>query len=118
MEFDFSDQVVLVTGGSRGIGRVICVQFAKAGARVIVNYRTREEAARAVLESLGGRDHCTIQADLGDPPALASMVDEVVERYGRIDVLINNAGVWSTSRRGGLFAVSRMLRRMERARRG
>ncbi len=91
---EFTGEVVLVTGGSRGIGRAVAEQFAQDGARVAVHYNTDRSAARETLAALPGGPHCTVQADLADPQAAVSLVETVVERMGRLDILINNAGVY------------------------
>lgn len=93
-DMDFTDRVVLVTGGSRGIGRAAARQFADRGARVIVHYRGNAIAARATLESLPGEGHSMEAADLGDATAVRSLAARVLETHGRVDVLVNNAGVW------------------------
>lgn len=85
--------VVLVTGASRGIGRAIAQHLARRGARVAVHFAGREDAARETLASLAGAGHACFQADVADPAACERLVDEVVARFGRLDVLVNNAGV-------------------------
>jgi 3-oxoacyl-[acyl-carrier protein] reductase len=87
---------VLVTGGSRGIGAACCRAFAACGASVWVHYRERGDAAEAVLEEMGAYcgDHHACAADLRRPEAVAGMFAEVAERWGGLDVLVNNAGVW------------------------
>lgn len=94
MKFDFDDKVILVTGGSRGIGRELCRMFAESGGRVAFNYRTNVDAAESVLSSLPGERHMAVQADLEDPDAVQRLAREVAERAGAIDVLINNAGIY------------------------
>ncbi len=91
---DFTDKVVLVTGASRGIGREIARQFAEQGARVVVHYGRNHSAAQETLTALPGSGHMTAQADMADSAALEQMVAEVVAHYGRLDVLINNAGIY------------------------
>jgi NAD(P)-dependent dehydrogenase (short-subunit alcohol dehydrogenase family) len=91
---DFTDKVVLVTGSSRGIGRSIAQLFAARGARVAVHYHTNRAAAEETLASLDGRRHVLVQGDMADPAAVAALVDEVVARAGRIDVLVNNAAIY------------------------
>jgi len=88
----FGGKHILVTGGSRGIGRAVCIAFARRGARVAVNYRANEEAARETLALLPGEGHMLAPADVADADAIERMVASVVERFGRIDVLVNNAG--------------------------
>ena len=90
----FSDKVVLVTGASRGIGREIARQFAERGGRVAIHYKQDADAASTTLDALNGRDHQIFQADLADPSAVQSLVDAVQQRMGKIDILINNAGIY------------------------
>ncbi|MBB5507761.1 SDR family NAD(P)-dependent oxidoreductase [Paraburkholderia atlantica] len=91
---DLNDRVALVTGGSRGIGRAVALSLASAGAAVAVNYRQREsEAAQIVeqIESAGGRA-IAVQADVSVASDVKAMIDEVENRLGVVDVLVNNAG--------------------------
>ena len=93
---DLTDRKVLITGGSRGIGRAAAVLFAKAGADVAVNYnKNRAEAERVVAEVQKlGRDGLAVQGDVASFSAAQRNVEEVMARFGRIDVLVNNAGIW------------------------
>ncbi len=91
---DFNDRAVLVTGASRGIGRAIARQFAARGARVAVHYREGRAAAEETLAALSGGPHLVVQADVADADAVERMVDAVVDDLGRIDVLVNNAGIY------------------------
>jgi 3-oxoacyl-[acyl-carrier protein] reductase len=91
---DFKDQRVLVTGGSRGIGREIALQFAAAGAQVAVHYNTNTDAADATLAALPGVGHIVVQADISDAAAVKGMVDATVAGLGGLDILVNNAGVY------------------------
>jgi NAD(P)-dependent dehydrogenase (short-subunit alcohol dehydrogenase family) len=86
---------VLVTGGSRGIGRVIARSFAERGDRVAVHYGSSPEQAEEVLTGLPGEGHALVQADMADPGAVARMVDDAARALGRLDVLVNNAGVFT-----------------------
>jgi 3-oxoacyl-[acyl-carrier protein] reductase len=86
---------VLVTGGSRGIGRVIARAFAERGDRVAVHYGSSREQAEEVLARLPGEGHGLVQADMADPGAVARMVDDAAGALGRLDVLVNNAGVFT-----------------------
>jgi 3-oxoacyl-[acyl-carrier protein] reductase len=91
---DFQDMVVLVTGGSRGIGRAVAEQFAARGATVVVQFRADRRAAGDTLAALGGDGHLTMQADVADPEQARSLIERVVDQLGRIDVLVNNAGIY------------------------
>jgi 3-oxoacyl-[acyl-carrier protein] reductase len=82
---------VLVTGGSRGIGRATAVAFAARGYRVAIHYATRRDDAQTTLRELTGSGHTCIAGDLGDPAAARRVVDEAVATLGRVDVLVNNA---------------------------
>jgi 3-oxoacyl-[acyl-carrier protein] reductase len=85
---------VLVTGGSRGIGAAVARAFAEQGDRVAVHYGSSADAAREVVGSLAGDGHATVQADLADADAVRRAVDSAAEQLGRLDVLVNNAGVF------------------------
>jgi NAD(P)-dependent dehydrogenase (short-subunit alcohol dehydrogenase family) len=93
---DLAGKVVLVTGASRGIGRSIALAFAQQGAHVLVNSRTPEGASETVeaIVAEGGRAAAAV-ADVGDSEAARAMVANIVEDHGRLDVLVNNAGVGS-----------------------
>jgi 3-oxoacyl-[acyl-carrier protein] reductase len=96
-------QVVLVTGGSRGIGRSVAVAFADPGAFVGINYRREADAAAEALAEVRrrGADGMTLQADVTDLSQVRAMVGTLAARGGGIDVLVNNAGV----NRDGLLAM-------------
>lgn len=91
----FGDQVVLVTGGSRGIGRAAAIRFAAAGAKIAITYRSKQAEAEAFVEdvSRNGGEALALQADFADSAAPAAAVEAVVKRWGRLDVLVNNAGL-------------------------
>jgi 3-oxoacyl-[acyl-carrier protein] reductase len=86
--------VALVTGASRGIGAVIARQMAERGIRIALHYRGNETAAHASLRALSGSGHALIAADLADPSAALPLWESVLQRFGRIDILINNAGLF------------------------
>lgn len=92
---DLRDRVVLVTGGSRGIGAAVAIALAKAGADVAVNYRERAEAANAVCGEITGmgRKSIAAQADASVAAEVSRMVAEIEARLGGIDILVNNAGI-------------------------
>jgi 3-oxoacyl-[acyl-carrier protein] reductase len=88
-------QTAIVTGASRGIGRCVALALAEAGAEVVVNYARSAEAAEAVVAEIlaaGGQAYA-LKADVAEEDAVEAMVKSVLERSGRIDVLINNAGI-------------------------
>jgi 3-oxoacyl-[acyl-carrier protein] reductase len=90
-----SGQVALVTGASRGIGRAIAESLALAGATVVVNYARSPEAAEGLVATItaAGGQAWSHQADVADEPAVEAMVKAVLEKEGRLDVLVNNAGI-------------------------
>ncbi|MCB9595984.1 MAG: SDR family oxidoreductase [Sandaracinaceae bacterium] len=87
-------RVALVTGASRGIGAAIARRLAGHGAQVAVHHRRGAEDARAVLATLEGEGHFLVAGDLGDPESARGVVEATVDHYGRLDVLVNNAGVF------------------------
>ena len=91
---DFNEKVVLVTGASSGIGAAVADGFARHGAVVVVHYNRNRDGAEKVVAGIAeaGGSARAVQADLSDPGAAAGLVDDVVERHGRLDVLVNNAG--------------------------
>jgi len=91
---DFTGKRVLVTGGSRGIGRAIAAAFAEHGARVAISYRSSRAAAEETLSGLPGGPHIVVRADVTDPAAVERMVGAVVTGLGGLDIVVNNAGIW------------------------
>jgi NAD(P)-dependent dehydrogenase (short-subunit alcohol dehydrogenase family) len=96
--------VALVTGGSRGIGRGICVELARHGYAVAVNYAGNEAAAQETQALLAGVDSMLCRADVAAAADRERLVDAVLARWGRIDVLVNNAGITSIGRKDILEA--------------
>lgn len=88
-----SGKVAIITGGSKGIGRSAAERLAKEGATVVINYSSDSQAADEVINILGADRSLAIQADAGSIEGVANIVDETVKKFGRIDILIANAGV-------------------------
>ena len=90
---DLSQKVALVTGGSRGIGRATALRLAEAGADVIVNYVSSQSAAKEVADRIAamGRRAATVKADVSEPEDIASMLEFVGEKFGKLDILVSNA---------------------------
>lgn len=86
-------QVAWVTGGGGGIGSAICRRLAAAGARVVINYRRDASKAERVIGSLAGDGHFAVQASVTVSSELERVVAEIDRRFGRIDLLVNNAGI-------------------------
>ena len=93
-----NEKIILVTGASRGIGATIARQLAQAGAKVIVNYAGGKEPAEELVNEIkgGGGDAIAIQADVSQPGQVKNLFDAAIAHYGRIDVLVNNAGIMIT----------------------
>src|SRR5436190_9773725 len=89
------DQVALVPGGSRGIGRGIVKAFAAEGAKVAFVYRGSQAAADSLVQEVTGAGGIVLalQADVADAAAAQKCVDTVLEKWGRLDILVNNAGI-------------------------
>ncbi|WP_252393341.1 3-oxoacyl-[acyl-carrier-protein] reductase [Brockia lithotrophica] len=90
-----AERVALVTGASRGIGRAIALELARGGARVLVVYRGRRDAAEAVVEAIRGlgSEALAEQGDVSRPEEADRLVSLALERFGRLDILVNNAGI-------------------------
>jgi 3-oxoacyl-[acyl-carrier protein] reductase len=88
-------QVAIVTGASRGIGAAIAQRLAKDGYSVVINYAGRAPEAQAVVKAIeaGGGRAIAVQADVADSAAVKAMFDEAIKAFGRVDVLVNNAGI-------------------------
>ena len=89
------DKIAIVTGGGRGMGAAYCVAMAREGAKVIVNYVGNAKAAEAVVNQIRkeGGEALAFQADVGKKADVQKMVDFTVQKYGRLDVLVSNAGL-------------------------
>ena len=135
--FRIDGRIALVTGGSRGIGRACCQALAAQGATVVVNYVKGEAAARDVADAIvstGGTADVS-GFDVADSSAVATAVEAIVKRHGRIDILIANAGVsidglllrlkdddfdrlWTTNVRGAVACARASVKSMMRGRWG
>jgi 3-oxoacyl-[acyl-carrier protein] reductase len=91
---DFKSKVVLVTGASGGIGRAIAQSFAQHGAKVAVHYHRDVSAAEKTTEGLPGGPHGLFCSDVSDPSEAQSLIEDVLKKFGRLDVLVNNAGTY------------------------
>ncbi|MEV7226816.1 SDR family oxidoreductase [Polymorphospora sp. NPDC051019] len=96
-------RAVLVTGASRGIGRAVATLFAQHGDRVAVHHRDSADLAGELVTSLPGAGHIVVRADLADPEQVRAAVDGAAEQLGGLDVLVNNAGVYTPH---GIFDTS------------
>ncbi|WP_136066158.1 SDR family oxidoreductase [Modicisalibacter radicis] len=90
LQFDFSDSVVLITGAANGIGKRLAERFAASGARLVL--ADRSEAVEDVADTLG-EAHLALVIDVSDETGVEALVARAIERFGRIDVLVNNAGI-------------------------
>ncbi len=134
---ELDGRAALVTGGSRGIGRAICIELARRGARVAVNYNTNRTLADEVVAEIAsaGGEAFSVQGDISVPEAASAIVKATLERYGSLDVLVNNAGItrdgllmrmseadWdavhNTNLRGAFLVTKAAMRPMLRARNG
>jgi 3-oxoacyl-[acyl-carrier protein] reductase len=135
--FDLAGKIAIVTGGSRGIGRAASIALAEAGARVLVNYRSNEDAASEtlrLLEQAGGQGEL-LGFDVSDPDSVEAAIKGAVTRHGRIDILVNNAGIsidqlllrvsvkdlettWATNVNGAVFCAKACIRPMMKNRWG
>lgn len=89
------NRVVVITGASRGLGRDIALRFGRAGCRVVVNFMTSEQAGAAVTKEICrfGGDAILFRADVGSSTEVEEMISTVARQWGRIDVVVNNAGI-------------------------
>jgi 3-oxoacyl-[acyl-carrier protein] reductase len=85
------DKVAIITGSSRGIGRATAILFAKEGAKVVVNYKSNKKAADEVVKLIG-KNAISVEADVTREEDVKRLVSQTIKKFGRIDILINNAG--------------------------
>nr|WP_295971507.1 acetoacetyl-CoA reductase [uncultured Bacillus sp.] len=92
---ELNNKVAIVTGGSRGIGSAIALELAKNGAKVVINYNSRSDAADkmvAEIQGIGGEAYA-VQADVSKSEDAARLVQAAVDHFGQLDILVNNAGI-------------------------
>ncbi|MFB6317854.1 SDR family oxidoreductase [Saccharicrinis sp. FJH54] len=90
---DLENKYILITGGSRGIGKATALAFAEKGATVGINYHSDDEAADTTLGLLKGKNHKAFKYDIANREEVRRLVQDFINTYGTIDVLVNNAGV-------------------------
>ena len=122
---NFKNKNVLITGGSRGIGKATALAFAKKGARVGINYRSNTEEATKTLSELDGEGHQLFQQDISEKKGAEALIKAFISEYEQLDVLVNNAGIsifhkldevdfehwanaWQDTFKTNLFAVSNL----------
>ena len=94
MSKTFENKVVLITGGTTGIGRATAIAFAREGARVVISGRRKAEGAEtvALMEKAGGKGFF-VQSDVSDEAQVKTLVQTVLDQFGRLDIAFNNAGI-------------------------
>jgi len=88
------EKVALITGGSRGIGAATVHLFVAAGAKVVFNYRSAKSQAEALVKECGAQNCLAVACDLNSPESAVPLVEAAVQRFGRLDILVANHGVW------------------------
>lgn len=99
MDLELSERTVIVTGGSRGIGRAAALAFARERARVMITFHSDAARAETVVDEIraAGGDAAAARFDLAEPASIDAVAAAAIERWGRIDALVNNAVQWGTS---------------------
>jgi len=87
----FKDKIVLISGGTRGIGNATALEFANAGAHVAMIFKSNSTSAEEALNKLPGHNHSIFKTDISDPISIEKTVAKIIEKYSRIDILVNNA---------------------------
>jgi NAD(P)-dependent dehydrogenase (short-subunit alcohol dehydrogenase family) len=96
LDIDFSGKKVLITGGSRGIGKACALLFAQLKASVIITYRSNHSEAERTLEEMEkSGSHKAFQLDVADPDGIGKLFGKLTDIYGQIDIVVNNAGIFS-----------------------
>lgn len=94
---DLSGQVALISGGSRGIGAATVRLFVNAGAKVVFNYQRAAESANQLVSELGSQHCLAVQADLDSAGAAQKLISAAINRFGRLDAMVANHGIWPPS---------------------
>ena len=94
IQLSVPDRVAVITGGSRGIGAATVRMFVAAGARVLFNYRTDRGAAERVVSECGAQSCAAVEADLRDVESARALVEHATQRFGGVDILVANHGIW------------------------
>jgi 3-oxoacyl-[acyl-carrier protein] reductase len=136
--FNFKDKVVLVTGGSRGIGSEICRKFASLGATVLVNYNASSKSANDLVNELNEKNpanHKAVQFNVSDPGETSVAIENLIKEYKRLDILVANAGIsidgllmrlnmddanklWSTNVMGSIIPAKAVIKQMMKQKHG
>lgn len=101
MDLNLRNKTALVTGGSRGLGRAVCLALAREGVRVAVNYHRGSQEAAAVVEEINaqfGIPAVALPADVSQPAEVLQLIEATEAQLGPIDILVNNAGIWPAAR--------------------
>ncbi|HTC92838.1 MAG TPA: SDR family oxidoreductase [Terriglobales bacterium] len=94
IQLNLSNQVALITGGSRGIGAAAVKMFVVAGAKVVFNYLQAQKAAEQLVRECGEANCAAVQIDLNGSASGGTLVEAAIQRFGRLDILVANHGVW------------------------
>jgi len=92
---DLVNRVAIVTGGAKGIGKAIAFSLARKGAKVVINYNSSEQSAKAVVDELTaeGYEALAVQANVAEFEQTKALVERTIEHFGRLDIIVNNAGI-------------------------
>ena len=90
---NFKNKTILITGASRGIGKATAIAFAEKGAVVGINFKKNQQEAQKTLKILKGKNHKLFQYDISEKNSQKQLIEDFVKTYGKIDVLVNNAGI-------------------------
>ena len=98
VNIDLTGKTALITGASRGIGRATAIQLSRAGANVALNYHSSDAAAASLLETIGSGSAALVKGDVSAPAAAEKIVSSTIERFGRVDIVVNNAATFAMNR--------------------